>query len=112
MGHGLLESLCPARPLRRPALPVLADLIHRGIELDFEPVGILELDARVTPRAPPPFIHDRHAPCAEKVANLEQLRDAADLQGAMLKADLSFLGGLAPCLRTRQRRRERIRSVA
>lgn len=92
MSHGLLESLGPAPLLRRPAFPVRADLIHRGVELDIEPVGVLELDARITPRAPPPFIYDRHALGAEKVANLEQFRDVADLQGTMVKAGLSSLG--------------------
>src|SRR5438445_9355379 len=86
MRHRLLESLGPAPLLRRPALATRADLIHRGVELDVEPVGILELDPWVAPRPTPSLIDDRYVPGAEKVADLEQLGDGPDLQSTDRKS--------------------------
>src|SRR5215510_902701 len=47
IGHGLLEGLGAAPLLRRAALAVCADLIHRRVKLDMKAVRIRELDARI-----------------------------------------------------------------
>src|SRR5947199_9242348 len=102
MSHGLFETLGPAPLLRRPALAVRSDLIHRGVQLDVEPVGILELDARIAPRATPSFVDDRHTPGAERLADLEQLGDGADLQGADAQAGLPLPARVDGALGTAQ----------
>src|SRR5438445_12626778 len=103
MRHRLLESLGPAPLLRRPALATRADLIHRGVELDVEPVGILELDPWVAPRPTPSLIDDRYVPGAEKVADLEQLGDGPDLQSTVVKAGLPFWGRFVRALAGHER---------
>src|SRR6266850_1840886 len=90
IGHGLLEGLGPAPLLRRAALAVGADLVHRRVQLDVEAIGILELDARIAAGAAPAFVDDRHALRPEKVADLEQLRDGGHLEGAVMEAGLSL----------------------
>src|SRR5262245_7712372 len=94
MRDGLLEALGPAPLLRWPALAVRADLIHRGVHLDVEPVRILELDSRIPSGTTTSLIDDRHVPGAEKIANLEQLGNCADLEGAVVEAGLPLAGRL------------------
>src|SRR5437870_13150519 len=103
MSHGLFETLGPAPLLRRPALAVRSDLTPRGVQLDVEPVGILELDARIARRATTSFVDDRHTPGAEKLADLEQLGHGADLQGAVVKAGLPLSARLEGALGRHQR---------
>src|SRR5262245_65538548 len=104
MRDGLLEALGPA-PLRwRPALAVRADLIHRGVHLDVESVGILELDSRIPSRATTPLVDDRHVSGVEKIANLEQLGNRADLEGAVVEAGLPLARRLVRRLRSEERR--------
>src|SRR6185503_16449461 len=90
IGHGLLEGLGAAPLLRRAALAVRADLIHRGVELDVKAVRILELDARVAAGSTPALVVDGHALRLEKITNLEQLGDGSDLEGAVMEAGLSL----------------------
>src|SRR5262252_3125192 len=105
MRHGLLEALGPAPLLRRPALAVGADLIHRGVDLDVEPVWILELDSRVPSRATTSLVDDGHVPGAEEIANLEQLGDRADLEGAVMEAGLPLARRLVGRLARHERDR-------
>src|SRR5499427_5751355 len=103
--------LGPAPLLRRPALAVCADLIHRGIQLDVESVRVLELDSRIPARATAPLVDDRHVLGPEKIANLEQLGDRADLEGAVVKAGLSLARGLVGRLGRHERDRVMVRCV-
>src|SRR5207247_6299727 len=89
-GHGLLEALGAPPLLRRPALAVLADLIHRRVQLDVEAVRVLELDARIAAGSAPAFVGDRHALRPEKIANLEQLGDGGYVEGGGVEAGLPF----------------------
>src|SRR5262245_6512629 len=111
MSHGLLEALGPAPLLRRPALAVRADLIHRGVHLDVESVWILELDSRISSRATTPLVDDRHVPGTEKIANLEQLGDRADLEGAVVEAGLPLARRLMRRLGRHERDRMMVRRV-
>src|SRR5262245_63204496 len=105
MGHGLLEALGPAPLLGRPALAVRADLIHRGVQLDVESVGILELDSRIPSGATTPLVDDRHVPGTKKIANLEPLGDRADLEGAVVEAGLPLARRLVQRLGRHERDR-------
>src|SRR5262245_50502710 len=111
MRHGLLEALGPAPLLRRPALAVRADLIHRGVDLDVEPVGILELDSGIPSRATTPLVDDRHVLGTEKIANLEQLGDRADLEGAVVEAGLPLTGRFVGRLGRHERDRMMVTAV-
>src|SRR5262249_23142788 len=111
MSHGLLEALGPAPLLRRPALAVRADLIHRGVQLDVESVWILELDSGIPSRATTPLVDDRHVLGTEKIANLEQLGDRADLEGAVVEAGLPLAGRFVGRLGRHERDRMMVRAV-
>src|SRR5215831_6467231 len=112
MSHGLLEALGPAPLLWRPALAVRADLIHRGVHLDVESVWILELDSRIPSRATTPLVDDRHVPGTKKIANLEQLGDRADLEGAVVEAGLPLARRLVERLGRHERDRMMVRRVS
>src|SRR3989338_2936228 len=94
IGHRLLEGLGPAPLLRRPALAFPSDLIHGGVKLYIETVGVDEFPPRVASGAAPPLVDDLYPLGAEKVPNLEQLRDAGNLEGAVMKAGLALFGQL------------------
>src|SRR5262249_23056681 len=99
IGDGLFERRRALPFVSRTASSVAAYLIHRGVYLDLVAVGVVELDAGIPAGAAAAFVENLDAFRPEKIADLEQLRDAADLKGNMVESDLAALGQLVFIIR-------------
>src|SRR5262249_43118378 len=103
--HRLFERRGALPLVAGAAIAVGADLVHRGVDLDLVAVGIVELHARIAAGAAAALVENLDASRPEKIADLEKLRNAADLERDVIEAHLAALRQLVFILCLKQRDR-------